>query len=111
MIRTYTHKEKRVMQDRASEAVSTSRSAFTPFERSDGYIKLLSFVVSNARRGEIMAVDNYSEMVALMPDTESKIEAVHQANEECKRSEERREGKEARAARHPDQCAKDKANA
>ena len=72
------------MQDRVSEAVSTPRSAFTPFERSDGYIKLLSFVVSNARRGEIMAVDNYSEMVALMPDTESKIEAVHQANEECK---------------------------
>ena len=33
--------------------------AFAPFPRSEGYMKLLSFVVSNARRGEIMAVDNY----------------------------------------------------
>jgi fatty aldehyde decarbonylase len=47
-------------------------------------MKLLSFVVSNARQGEIMAVENYSEMVHLMPDTDSKIETVHQANEECK---------------------------
>jgi fatty aldehyde decarbonylase len=58
--------------------------AFAPFPRSEGYMKLLSFVVSNARRGEIMAVDNYSEMVQLMPDTDTKIETVHQANEECK---------------------------
>jgi fatty aldehyde decarbonylase len=57
---------------------------FEPFVRNEGYMKLLSFVVSNARRGEIMAVDNYSEMVALMPDTEAKIATVHQANEECK---------------------------
>ena|ERR1700730_18272263 len=52
--------------------------------RSDGYLKLLSFVVSNAHRGEIMAVDNYSEMVHLLPDTDSKIETVNQAKEECK---------------------------
>lgn len=69
-----------------SEAVSSSpaSAAFTPFARSAGYMQLLSFVVSNARRGEIMAVDNYSEMVQLMPDTDQKIETVHQANEECK---------------------------
>ncbi|MGH9419906.1 MAG: hypothetical protein ACRD3J_08035, partial [Thermoanaerobaculia bacterium] len=63
---------------------SISPVPFEPFHRNEGYMKLLSFVVSNARRGEIMAVDNYSEMVALMPDTESKIATVHQANEECK---------------------------
>ena len=55
-----------------------------PFPRSDGYLKLLSFVVSNARKGEIMAIENYGEMVHLMPDTDSKIEAVNQAKEECK---------------------------
>ena len=55
-----------------------------PFPRSDGYLKLLSFVVSNARKGEIMAIENYGEMVHLMPDTDSKIEAVTQAKEECK---------------------------
>jgi fatty aldehyde decarbonylase len=53
-------------------------------ERSDGYMKLLSFVVSNARKGEIMAIENYSEMVHLMPDTDAKIETVNQAKEECK---------------------------
>jgi fatty aldehyde decarbonylase len=55
-----------------------------PFPRSDGYLKLLSFVVSNARKGEIMAIENYGEMVHLMPDTDSKIETVNQAKEECK---------------------------
>ena len=55
-----------------------------PFPRTDGYLKLLSFVVSNARKGEIMAIENYGEMVHLMPDTDSKIEAVTQAKEECK---------------------------
>jgi fatty aldehyde decarbonylase len=53
-------------------------------ERSEGYRKLLSFVVSNARKGEIMAIENYSEMVHLMPDTDAKIETVNQAKEECK---------------------------
>lgn len=74
------------MEERVSEAVNVSAGTpvFTPFPRSEGYMKLLSFVVSNARRGEIMAVDNYSEMVQLMPDTDTKIETVHQANEECK---------------------------
>jgi fatty aldehyde decarbonylase len=74
------------MQERASEAanVSGGAAAFQPFPRTEGYMKLLSFVVSNARRGEIMAVDNYSEMVQLMTDTDTKIETVHQASEECK---------------------------
>jgi len=71
------------MQEHTSGSLSPE-PRFEPFVRTDGYMKLLSFVVSNARRGEIMAVDNYSEMVALMPDTEAKIATVHQANEECK---------------------------
>jgi fatty aldehyde decarbonylase len=71
------------MSEQIGEAVHPP-AAFAPFPRSEGYMKLLSFVVSNARRGEIMAVDNYSEMVQLMPDTDTKIETVHQANEECK---------------------------
>lgn len=64
--------------------LSITSQAISPMARSDGYMKLLSFVVSNARRGEIMAIENYSEMVHLMPDTDSKIEAVNQAKQECK---------------------------
>lgn len=52
--------------------------------RDDGYFNLLSYIVSNAIAGEVMAIENYSEMVHLMPTVEAKIEAVHQAKEECK---------------------------
>src|SRR5947207_14316396 len=73
------------MEERASDVTaSTGAPTFAPFPRSEGYMKLLSFVVSNARRGEIMAVDNYSEMVQLMSTVDEKIETVHQANEEAK---------------------------
>jgi fatty aldehyde decarbonylase len=53
-------------------------------EREDGYFNLLSYIVSNAIAGEVMAIENYSEMVHLMPTVEAKIEAVTQAKEECK---------------------------
>jgi len=53
-------------------------------QREEGYFNLLSYIVSNAIAGEVMAIENYSEMVHLMPTTEAKIEAVYQANEECK---------------------------
>lgn len=53
-------------------------------EREKGYRDLLSYIVSNAVAGEIMAVENYSQMVHLMPDTASKIETVDQCREECK---------------------------
>jgi fatty aldehyde decarbonylase len=53
-------------------------------ERDRGYYNLLSYIVSNAIAGEIMAIENYSEMVQLMPTVEEKIETVHQAKEECK---------------------------
>jgi fatty aldehyde decarbonylase len=53
-------------------------------ERSEYYLKVLSFVISNAWCGENIAVQNYSEMVPLMPTVEGKIEAVIQAKEEAK---------------------------
>jgi len=53
-------------------------------KRSDYYLKVLSFVASNAWCGENIAVQNYSEMVPLMPTVEGKIEAVNQAKEEAK---------------------------
>jgi fatty aldehyde decarbonylase len=49
-----------------------------------GYLDLLSYILSNAVAGEIMAVENYSEMVPLMPTVEAKVEAVQQAREETK---------------------------
>jgi fatty aldehyde decarbonylase len=48
------------------------------------YYNLIAYIVSNAIAGEIMAIENYSEMVHLMPTSAAKIEAVTQANEECK---------------------------
>src|SRR5713226_895592 len=53
-------------------------------ETSERYFNLLSYIVSNAIAGEIMAVENYSEMVQLLPTSQAKIETVNQANEECK---------------------------
>ncbi len=52
--------------------------------RSEDYRTIISYVISNARMGEIQAVENYSEMVPLMPDTEAKILTVKQAHDEGK---------------------------
>ena len=52
--------------------------------RSAYYLKVLSFVSSNAWCGENIAVQNYSEMVPLMATVEGKIEVVNQAKEEAK---------------------------
>ncbi|MFN7693176.1 MAG: long-chain fatty aldehyde decarbonylase [Burkholderiales bacterium] len=49
-----------------------------------GYFNLMAYITSNAISGEVMAVENYSEMVPLMPDTDSKIDTVNQAHEESK---------------------------
>lgn len=48
------------------------------------YYDLMAYIVSNAVAGEIMAVENYSEMVPLWSDTDSKIETAKQAFEETK---------------------------
>ncbi len=47
-----------------------------------GYHDLLSYVLSNAVAGEIMAVENYSDMVALFDTVDAKLEAVEQARDE-----------------------------
>lgn len=52
--------------------------------KDERYFDLMSYIVSNAVAGEIMAVDNYSEMVPLWKDTDSKIETAKQAFEETK---------------------------
>lgn len=48
------------------------------------YFDLLSYIVSNAIAGEIMAVENYSEMVSIVDSTDQKIATVKQANDEAK---------------------------
>lgn len=48
------------------------------------YFDLMAYIVSNTISGEIMAVENYSEMVPLMPTTDDKIDTVKQAHEESK---------------------------
>lgn len=48
------------------------------------YFDLMAYIVSNTISGEIMAVENYSEMVPLMPGTDAKIDTVRQAVEESK---------------------------
>jgi fatty aldehyde decarbonylase len=48
------------------------------------YFDLLSYIVSNAVAGEIMAVENYSEMVPILASTDEKIATVKQANDESK---------------------------
>jgi Protein of unknown function (DUF3066). len=65
-------------------AVNRREELSTEHNKSDGYFNLIAYIASNAIAGEVMAVGNYSEMVPLMPDTESKIETVKQAYEESK---------------------------
>src|SRR5688572_24974209 len=52
--------------------------------REQRYYDLLSFIVSNAVAGEITAVENYSDMVALLDTDQEKIDTVNQAFEEAK---------------------------
>lgn len=72
------------MSELVTEPVATRRPQPKPDGRDQGYWDLLSYIVSNAVAGEIMAIENYSDMVALMPDTASKIEAIDQAAEETR---------------------------
>jgi fatty aldehyde decarbonylase len=64
-----------------------------PTEPTDGvrrppidghYANLLSFIISNAAAGEIVAIENYTEMVPLFDRAEDKIELVRQAADEGK---------------------------
>ena len=58
--------------------------AGTSPEDAEHYRDLLSFIISNAVAGEIMAVENYSQMVPLVSDTEEKIIVATQSHDECK---------------------------
>lgn len=69
----------------AAATVTTSTattSTATGATELTGYPALLSYVLSNAAAGEIMAVDNYSDMVSLFDSVDEKLEAVTQAREE-----------------------------
>lgn len=73
------------MTQTVSDTIGSPQEQPTVESRSDkGYWNLLSYIVSNAVAGEIMAIENYSDMVALMPDVPSKIEAIEQAAEETR---------------------------
>lgn len=66
----------------ALSAVATSRAE--KHGKDKRYFDLMAYIVSNTISGEIMAVENYSEMVPLMGSTDAKIETVKQAHEESK---------------------------
>lgn len=68
-----------------STATSVDKAARAERHGKDQrYFDLMAYIVSNTISGEIMAVENYSEMVPLMPTTGDKIETVKQAHEEGK---------------------------
>lgn len=74
--------ESQVSQDTGNDDVRVAKGRLE--NRSEGYWNTLSYIISNAVSGEVMAVENYSEMVPLMPTTDEKIETVRQALEESK---------------------------
>jgi fatty aldehyde decarbonylase len=69
-----------------SEAASQNPAArrTEKYGKDKRYFDLMAYIVSNTISGEIMAVENYSEMVPLMGTTDAKIETVKQAVEESK---------------------------
>ena len=66
-----------------TEGQNPSPNGGTPAARPQTYYNLISFVVSNAVAGELVAVNNYSEMVRLFPDVDTKLFLLHQAQEEA----------------------------
>lgn len=68
--------------DAAAHPLAASRAE--KHGKDQRYFDLMAYIVSNTISGEIMAVENYSEMVPLMGTTDEKIETVKQANEESK---------------------------
>lgn len=61
-----------------------SASSALKYGKDQRYYDLLSYLVSNAVAGEIMAIENYSDMVPLLASTDEKIETVQQAQDEAK---------------------------
>lgn len=84
-------KGKKFMNELTPESISNgtktpceSGSRADRYGRDKRYFDLMAYIVSNTISGEIMAVENYSEMVPLMPTTDDKIDTVKQAHEESK---------------------------
>ncbi|MBT0962397.1 ferritin-like fold-containing protein [Denitromonas iodatirespirans] len=68
----------------STATMPTSEAVPTPASPDKRYFDLMAYITSNTVAGEIMAVENYSEMVPLMPSTDAKIDTVKQAFEEAK---------------------------
>ena len=54
------------------------------YGKDQRYYDLMAYIISNAVAGEIMAVENYSELVTIVQTTNEKIDTVKQATEESK---------------------------
>lgn len=54
-----------------------------PAGRGEKYNHLISFIVSNAVAGELVAANNYADMVQLVPDVDTKLYLLHEASEEA----------------------------
>ena len=53
-------------------------------QRSASYWDLIAFIVSNAVAGEMMAVDNYTDMASILPAGSERDETLRQAEDEAK---------------------------
>lgn len=59
-------------------------SDITPaHKRGEKYNHLISFIVSNAVAGELVASDNYSEMATIVLDADTKLHFLNEAREEA----------------------------
>src|SRR5215212_6319238 len=65
------------------EHVDVSSAAREAAARGEKYNHLISFIVSNAVAGELVATDNYAEMVRLVKDADTKLYLLHEASEEA----------------------------
>ncbi|NEZ64931.1 long-chain fatty aldehyde decarbonylase [Leptolyngbyaceae cyanobacterium CCMR0082] len=67
-----------------AEVQTKSVKSSTLKEYNKQYQDLLAFLISTLIAGEITATENYCRLVALLEDTDEKMEAVHQAYAESK---------------------------
>ncbi len=68
--------------EEASDGCQPEQAVGVTAQIDRSYTELLSYVMSNAVAGEIMAVENYSDMVSLFETVDEKLEAVEQARDE-----------------------------
>jgi fatty aldehyde decarbonylase len=75
--------EKNAVGLNEQEAVPASKAALEAAARGEKYNHLISFIVSNAVAGELVATNNYAEMVPLVKDADTKLYLLHEATEEA----------------------------